>query len=314
MTAVRAVSGPPPSQPPTGRQSHESTTIGARPTSNDVVVATEGDHVRPLVPRVLRVTAALGWRLLVVVAAAYVVGVIVARLAAVVVPVAVAVLLAALLAPAVSALQRHGVPRSGATVLVMVGGLSMLGGVLTFVVVTFVHGIPALAVQLSASVDTVVGWLATGPLQLSSAQLAGLQAQILITLSANQASITSGALTTAATLGETVAEMLLVVFVLIFLLHGGAGIWQFLLGVVPRDVRTRVDVAGRRGLAALVSYVRATAVVAVVDAAAIGIGLAVLGVPLGGWCRTAETSVGSAGWVGHTGSHAGWAGAWSRFG
>ena len=35
---------------------------------------------------------------------------------------------------------------------------------------------------------------------------------------------------------------------------------------------------------------------------------------LGGWCRTAETSVGSAGWVGHTGSHAGWAGAWSRFG
>jgi putative heme transporter len=41
-----------------------------------------------------------------------------------------------------------------------------------------------------------------------------------------------------------------------------------------------VDVAGRRGLAALVSYVRATAVVAVVDAAAIGIGLAVLGAPL----------------------------------
>jgi putative heme transporter len=45
-------------------------------------------------------------------------------------------------------------------------------------------------------------------------------------------------------------------------------------------VRTRVDVAGRRGIAALVSYVRATAVVAVVDAVAIGIGLAVLGVPL----------------------------------
>jgi putative heme transporter len=45
-------------------------------------------------------------------------------------------------------------------------------------------------------------------------------------------------------------------------------------------VRTRVDVAGRRGVAALVSYVRATAVVAVVDAVAIGIGLGVLGVPL----------------------------------
>jgi putative heme transporter len=238
------------------------------------------DDVRPRVPRVLRVTAALGWRILVVVAAVYVVGVVAGRLAAVVVPVAVAVLLAALLSPAVQALHRHGVPKGAATALVLVGGLAALGGVLTFVIVTFVRGVPALAAQLSASVDTVADWLATGPLQLSAAQLAGVRAQILDTLSANQAAITSGALTTAATLGETVTETLLVLFVLIFLLHGGAGIWQFLLGVVPADTRMRVDVAGRRGLAALVSYVRATAVVAVVDAFAIGIGLAVLGVPL----------------------------------
>ena len=231
-------------------------------------------------PTVLRVTAALGWRLLVVIAAIYVLGIVVSRLAAVVVPVAVAVLLAALLSPAVQALHRHGVPRAAAAALVLVGGLAALGGVLTFVIVTFVRGVPALAAQLSASVDTVVGWLATGPLHLSTAQLANVQAQVLATLSANQASITSGALTTAATLGETVTEALLVVFVLIFLLHGGAAIWQFLLGAVPGGVRTRVDVAGRQGLAALVSYVRATAVVAVVDALAIGIGLAVLGVPL----------------------------------
>jgi predicted PurR-regulated permease PerM len=232
------------------------------------------------VPRVLRVTAALGWRLLVVVAAVYVLGIVAGHLAAVVVPLAVAVLLAALLAPAVAALHRHGVPRGVAMALVLVGGLAVLGGVLTFVIVTFVRGVPALAAQLSTSVDTVVGWLATGPLQLSAAQLAGVQTQILNTLSANQAAITSGALATAATFGETVTQALLVLIVLIFLLHGGAGIWQFLLGVVPAHVRTRVDVAGRRGLAALVSYVRATAVVAVVDAVAIGIGLAVLGVPL----------------------------------
>jgi len=90
----------------------------------------------------------------------------------------------------------------------------------------------------------------------------------------------AGALTTAATAAETLTEILLVVFTLIFFLHGGLAIWQFLLGVVPGRVRNRVDVAGRRGLAALVSYVRATAVVATVDAVAIGIALAVLGVPL----------------------------------
>jgi predicted PurR-regulated permease PerM len=49
---------------------------------------------------------------------------------------------------------------------------------------------------------------------------------------------------------------------------------------VPERVRARVDVAGRRGFAALVNYVRATAVVALVDAVGIGIGLAIIGVPL----------------------------------
>ncbi|MBW0119601.1 AI-2E family transporter, partial [Pseudonocardia sp. KRD-169] len=44
---------------------------------------------RARVPRALRVTAALGWRALVVVAALYVVGQVLATLASVVVPVAV---------------------------------------------------------------------------------------------------------------------------------------------------------------------------------------------------------------------------------
>jgi predicted PurR-regulated permease PerM len=71
-----------------------------------------------------------------------------------------------------------------------------------------------------------------------------------------------------------------VLFTLIFFLYSGAGIWRFLLRAVPAAARTRVDTAGRRGLAALVAYVRATAVVAVVDAVGIGLGLLILGVPL----------------------------------
>ncbi|MHA6623144.1 AI-2E family transporter [Pseudonocardia sp. DLS-67] len=224
--------------------------------------------------------AALGWRLLVVVAALAVIGVVVAYLAAIVVPVAIALLLAALLAPAVTWLTRHHVPRALATALVMIGGLAGLGGVLTFVIITFIRGLPDLGNQLSSSIDAIVSWLTTGPLQLSDQQLRSVQDEMLTTLSANQSSITAGALTTAATIGGILTELLLVVFTLIFFLHGGRGIWQFLLHAAPAEARTRVDVAGRRGLAALVSYIRATAVVAVVDAVAIGIGLAALRVPL----------------------------------
>ena len=203
------------------------------------------DEVPDVVPRILRVSAALGWRLLVVVAALYVIGIVVSYVAAVVVPVAIALLLAALLAPAVHQLQARQVPRGVATALVLIGGLALLGGVLAFVVVTFVRGVPDLATQLTASINDIAGWLRTGPLKLSDTQLSRFQAEILNTLSANQASITAGALTTAATAAETLTEILLVVFTLIFFLHGGLAIWQFLLGVVPSRVRNRVDVAGR---------------------------------------------------------------------
>ncbi|SFR27948.1 Predicted PurR-regulated permease PerM [Lentzea waywayandensis] len=235
---------------------------------------------RDSVPLGLRVSAALGWRFLVVVASLYVIGVIFGRLASLVVPLAIALLLAALLAPAVGFLMRHRFPRGVATVVVLIGGLAVLGGLLTFVVMTFVNGLPDLAAQLARSIDAVSGWLVNGPLQLSESQLRDFVDRIVKTLQDNQSGITSSAITTAATVGETLVEMLLVLFALAFFLYDGPKIWQFLIRVVPGGPRRRVDVAGRRSLAALVSYVRATGAVAVVDALGIGIGLAVLRVPL----------------------------------
>jgi predicted PurR-regulated permease PerM len=236
--------------------------------------------VQDVVPRILRVAAAIGWRFLVVVAALYVVGTVTGYLAGIVVPVAIALLLAALLVPGVDHLTRLSVPRGIATALVLVGGLVILGGVLAFVVVTFVNGVPGLVSQLSQSVDRASAWLTDGPLHLSDTQIREVSERFLATLTNNQADITSGALTTAATVGEILTQALLVLFTLIFLLYDGPRIWHFLLRAAPSRVRTRVDVAGRRGLAALVSYARATSAVAVVDAVGIGIGLAVLRVPL----------------------------------
>lgn len=238
------------------------------------------DDIRSIVPRALRIGAALSWRLLAVAAALYVLGTVAGYLAALVVPVAIALLLAALLNPAVNYLIRLKVPRGLAIAQVVVGGLVVLGGLLTFVVITFVNGLPGLIDQLTQSLNTLSAWLTTGPLQLTERQLQDFFDQFTTMLQENQAAITTGALTTAANVGETLVQILLVLFTLVFLLHDGRRIWRFLLQAAPGTIRTRVDVAGRRGLAALVSYVRATIVVALVDAVGIGIGLAVLGVPL----------------------------------
>ncbi|MEU5690626.1 AI-2E family transporter [Actinosynnema sp. NPDC020468] len=232
------------------------------------------------VPRLLRVSAALSWRFVAVVAALYVVAQVVGYLTTIVIPAGVALLLAALLSPAVAQLNRLGVPRGLATGLVLIGGLGVVGGVLTFVITEFSKGLPDLNTQVSHSLDTVQNWLKHGPLKLSDVQLQQYVDKIVETVKENQAEITSGALTTAATVGELLTGFLLALFTLIFFLHDGDGIWRFIVRIVPRDVRDRADVAGRRGFASLVSYVRATAAVAVVDAVGVGIGLWAVGVPL----------------------------------
>ncbi|MET0521992.1 MAG: AI-2E family transporter, partial [Jiangellaceae bacterium] len=77
-----------------------------------------------------------------------------------------------------------------------------------------------------------------------------------------------------------VTGALLVLFTLIFFLHGGRNIWQFVTKAFPPHVQERVREAGRAGFGSLIGYVRATFLVALVDAVGIGTGLAIMGVPL----------------------------------
>ncbi len=235
------------------------------------------DDITGLIPRGLRVSAALAWRFIVVVAALYAVVWVIGYLSVVVIPLSIALLLSALLAPAVSKLVAARFPRGLATAIVLIAGLAVLGGLLTFVITQISDSMPQLQKQLSESLQQIQNWLIDGPPHLRLEQLKDFINQ---TFGFLQSSITSAALTTAGTIGEIVTGFLLTLFITIFFLSGGDGIWSFLVRAVPTRVRTRVDVAGRRGFASLVSYVRATAAVAVVDAVGIGIGLWIMGVPL----------------------------------
>ncbi|MDQ4104689.1 MAG: AI-2E family transporter [Actinomycetota bacterium] len=232
------------------------------------------------VPYPLQVAAALSWRLLVVAGMLVVVGYVVIALRVVVIPVAVALLLTALLAPVVDWLNRHRVPRSLATLVVVVGGLALIGGLLTLVIQAFVAGLPELQTQVSASVQQIRVWLQDPPFGLPPVNLQNLLDSLSRSVANNRSAITSGALSTAFTLGQYLTGAALALFSLIYFLYSGRSMWQFLLGAVPRRVRRRVDLAGQRGFASLSGFIRATVLVAVVDAVGIGIGLVAVGAPL----------------------------------
>lgn len=231
----------------------------------------------PDVPVPLRVASEICARMLVIAGGLALMIFLVIQLRVVVIPVAIAVLLTALLAPLVQWLQRRRVPRGVATGLVMVTGLAALGGLLTLVVNTLVDGTADLIGQLTISVASLQGLMDATPFQVDVEQVGN---QLLETLQANQQMLTSGAVSTAVTVGEVLAGFALCLFALIFMLYDGRRMWGFLRLLAPVQRRERVDVAGRRAFASLVGYVRATVLVAIVDALGIGLGLWITGVPL----------------------------------
>ena len=232
--------------------------------------------VEPLV----RKAAAWAWRLLVILAAAVAVLWVVEKLEIIVVPVLLALMISALLVPAVDWLDRRGLPRGGAVTLVLLGGFAVLGGILAFVIIQFVYGLPDLTKQVERSIDSTRRWLIEGPAHLRGEQIDNAGNAAIQALHNNQAKLTSGALSTAATVTELVTAAVLVLFTLIFFLYGGRNIWQYVTKIVPAGARDRVPEAGRAGYGSLIGYVRATFLVALTDAAGVGTGLAIMGVPL----------------------------------
>jgi predicted PurR-regulated permease PerM len=231
------------------------------------------------VPYGLRTAAAWSWRLIVVIAGFYVLLYAAAYVAVVVVPVIVALLLAALLQPGAAWLVRHGWPKGLAAMAMLLVGLAVVAGIITLVVERFNAGFSDLADQVSEGIGQVQSFVVrTFP--ITRGQLDAAVAALQDTLVDNQDTIASGALTTAATVGEVFAGIVLALFTLFFFLKDGRSIWLWLVGLFPREARAYIDEAARRSWRTLISYVRATVAVALVDAIGIGIGLAILGVPL----------------------------------
>jgi predicted PurR-regulated permease PerM len=243
-------------------------------------MAFDGSGYDDAVPPLIHKGAAWSWRLLVILGFGVALIWVIARLQVIVVPVALALMVTALMIPAVDFLDRRGAPRGGAVALVLLSGIAIVGGLLSFVVSQFVTGLPGLVDQVTQSIESTRAWLIEGPAHLSKDQITNAGNSAIEALRNNQAKLTSGALSTAATVTEIITGALLVLFTLIFFLHGGRNIWQFVTRIFPENVQERVRDAGRAGFHSLIGYVRATFLVALVDAVGIGTGLAIMGVPL----------------------------------
>jgi predicted PurR-regulated permease PerM len=253
--------------------------LRGEPAAPVVVVAKEPTADDGL-PRAIRVAGAWALRFILIVAAAYLLLRLVSLLRVVIIPVVVAVLLAALFQPFAEFLRRRGLNRSLSAGLVVLAALVLVFGGLGLIVRTFISEFDNLSTQVSDGIQEVQTWLSQGPLNLSQSELNAFLDRAREVITENQGTLTSGALSTATTVGEVLAGFFLVLFTLFFFLRDGSQIWSFLCRLLPRDARIPTARAGHYSWHTLVSYVHATVLVAFVDAVGIGIGLAVLGIPL----------------------------------
>jgi putative heme transporter len=231
------------------------------------------------VPHSLRIASAWSWRLIVVGLVGWALLRFIGIISIVVIPLAIALLLSALLAPAVGWLFRLRLPRSLATFLVMICGVAAVAGTLTLVINQFVDGLPQLTSNASAGIRQIQQWARTGPLHLSDAQVNQAIDSVQNYINSNTSRLTATGVATAATLFEVVTGALLVLFSTFFFLRDGRKIWRFIVRLFPVNARWALSDAGNASWSTLGAYVRATVLVAFIDAVGIGLALVILDVP-----------------------------------
>ena len=243
------------------------------------------DRERPAyVPYGLRVAAAWSWRLLLLGVVLYILGRAFTIFQVLVVPVLISLLIVALVRPIylglAGSVNAPGWRRTLAalgTVLITLGILALL---ITMIGQQIATGFPDLQKSASQGLTDLQQRLADGPLNLSTAQINRYIAQLQAEVKSHSGNLVSGALEVTNTAADVATGFFLVLFSCYFFLSGGPEIWDWLVRLFPRHSRERATGAGLRAWATLTAFIRATLIVALVDGSGVGIGAALLGVPL----------------------------------
>jgi len=219
------------------------------------------------VPPLVRAASEWTWRLLILGAGLIALFFLLSYFSEIVVPLAIGLLLCALLSAVHQRLSRI-VPRAAAAAIT-VGLLTLVGSQIS-------GGMSDMARQVSDGIQQIRDFIRNS-LGISDDQLGEYVDQARQWLAnANLGSRLSSAGVTA---GHFVAGIFIALFSLFFFLFDGPRIWAYLVRLFPRSARPYVDSSGTVAWEQLTHYVRATVLVAAVDAVGITAGALILRVP-----------------------------------
>ncbi|KAB1663087.1 AI-2E family transporter [Pseudoclavibacter sp. CFCC 13611] len=238
------------------------------------------DRESEFVPLGVRIAAGWSWRVIIIVAAVALIVWTVVQIRLVVIPVVVAVLFASLLRPLVLWLRRHGMHLWLAVALVELGFLAIVAGLFWTIATQLSRGLNGLIEHSENAYRELKTFLLDSPLHITEDDINNYLGGLWHSAQQDSHAIVSGALSVGTTAGHIATGVLLVLFSLIFFLADGRTIFFWAMRLVPTRVRAAVSGAGHAGWRTLSSYVRVQILVAACDAVGIGIGAAILGLPM----------------------------------
>ena len=219
-------------------------------------------------------------RLVLVAVGGYLVFRLLGDLYVVVLPVVLALLLASVLWRPTAWLRRHRVPPALAALLVVLGSLTALIALFAGLAPQVVDQVGEIAGSAAGGLEKIQAYVTGPPLNLADKQVSGVVDQATERLRGSASAIAGGVLSGVGAVGSGLVTFLLALVLTFFFLKDGPTFLPWLGLLVGHRAGRHLDVVLTRCWGVLGSFIQGQAVVGLVDAVLIGIGLLVLGVPL----------------------------------
>ncbi len=219
-------------------------------------------------------------RIVVVAAAALVLGWIIGQLWVVVFPVAMALVVSSLLQPPVAWLRRKGWPSPAAAALVMLTFIAAVVGLVVILTPQVAGQADEIARGATGGLQKVRDWLTGGPLQLSDGQITRAIRAVQDKVQESATTISSGVFSTIGAATSAVVNIIVVLILTFYFIKDGHRFTPWARTLGGQRAGVHVGEVLDRSWNTLGGFIRTQTLVAFIDALIIGIGLVLLGVEL----------------------------------
>lgn len=232
-------------------------------------------------PPWLRTAAGWSWRLIVLVAGIALVFWAVTQVLIVFVAVFLALVMTAVLNPLTDLYDRV-MPRALATAAAILSGVLVIGGLLTYVVVSVAGQWERLAGEFNTGIDQIVDLIENNsfPVNVEVDTRDQWIDDAADWIQENSQTLVSRAAESAGSIVEGVAVLVLAIFCTVFFLASGAAMWRWFMTQVPARTRERWHAVAGAGWYTFSGYTRGIVLVAISNGILAGVFLSILGVPL----------------------------------